>query len=110
MVASDGTLWVQGPELTPATVVDAWFIPDAPGTIRDSAAQPLTVWHGGFTLGLSPGKAFHPQDGVSGILSVRDRSRHGDRRGVARRARHGAAAARRRCVCSGCWGWRSLAA
>ena len=50
----------QGPELTPATVVDAWFIPDAPGTIRDNAAQPLTVWHGGFTLALRPGKAFQP--------------------------------------------------
>jgi thiol:disulfide interchange protein/DsbC/DsbD-like thiol-disulfide interchange protein len=74
VVANDGTLWVQGPELTPDTVVDAWFIPDSPGTIRDSAAQPLTVWRGGFTLGLSLGKAFHPQDGVSGILSVRDRT------------------------------------
>ena len=58
VVGRDGTLFVQGPELTPATVVDAWFIPDTPGTIRDSAAQPLTVWHGGFTLALQPGKAF----------------------------------------------------
>ena len=58
VVGQDGTLLVQGPELTPATVVDAWFIPDAPGIIRDSAAQPLTVWHGGFTLALQPGKAF----------------------------------------------------
>ena len=53
---ADGTLWVQGPELTPATVVDAWFIPDTPGIIRDGAAQPLTVWHGGFTLALSPAR------------------------------------------------------
>ena len=30
VMASDGTLWVQGPELTPDTVVDAWFIPDGP--------------------------------------------------------------------------------
>ena len=29
VVGPDGTLLVQGPELTPATVVDAWFIPDA---------------------------------------------------------------------------------
>ena len=39
VVADDGTLWVKGPELTPATVVDAWFIPDAPGsseTVRRS--------------------------------------------------------------------------
>ena len=74
MVGRDGTLFVQGPELTPATVVDAWFIPDTPGTIRDSAAQPLTVWHGGFTLALRPGKAFRAEDELSGILSIRDRS------------------------------------
>jgi DsbC/DsbD-like thiol-disulfide interchange protein/cytochrome c biogenesis protein CcdA len=74
VVGGDGTLWVQGPELTTATVVDAWFIPDAQGAIHDSAAQPLTVWQGGFTLALKPGKAFRQQDGISGILSVRDRS------------------------------------
>ena len=74
VVAGDGTLSVQGPELSAATVVDAWFIPDAPGIIRDSAAQPLTVWQGGFTLALKPGKAFRSGDGLSGILTVRDRS------------------------------------
>ncbi len=74
VVGGDGTLWVQGPELTTATVVDAWFIPDIQGVIRDSAAQPLTVWQGGFTLALRPGKAFRPNDGLSGILAVRDRS------------------------------------
>ncbi len=73
-VADDGTLWVKGPELTPATVVDAWFIPDAQGAIRDSATQPLTVWDGGFTLALKPGKAFRSGDSLSGILAVRDRS------------------------------------
>jgi DsbC/DsbD-like thiol-disulfide interchange protein/cytochrome c biogenesis protein CcdA len=74
VVGRDGTLFVQGPELTPATVVDAWFIPDTPGTILDSAAQPLTVWHGGFTLALRPGKAFRPEGQLSGVLSIRDRS------------------------------------
>ena len=74
VVNNDATLWVQGPELTPTTVVDAWFIPDTPGAIHDSAAQPLTVWQGGFTLALKPAKAFQPADGLSGILTVRDRS------------------------------------
>jgi DsbC/DsbD-like thiol-disulfide interchange protein/cytochrome c biogenesis protein CcdA len=74
VVNGDGMLFVQGPELTPATVADAWFIPDAQGTIRDSAAQSLTVWQGGFTLALRAGKAFRPESGLSGILSVRDRS------------------------------------
>jgi DsbC/DsbD-like thiol-disulfide interchange protein len=74
VAGADGTLWVQGVELTPATVLDAWFIPDTPGTILDGAAQPLTVWHGGFTLSLRPGKAFKPDAGLSGILAVRDRA------------------------------------
>jgi len=74
VVGKEGTLWVQGPELTQATVADAWFIPDASGVIRDSAAQPLTVWSGGFTLALKPGKSFRPDEGLSGVLSVRDRS------------------------------------
>lgn len=74
VIGNDGTLLVQGPELTTATVVDAWFIPDSAGLIRDSAAQPLTVWHGAFTLGLRPGKGFQPASPLSGVLSVRDRS------------------------------------
>jgi thiol:disulfide interchange protein/DsbC/DsbD-like thiol-disulfide interchange protein len=74
VVGKNGTLSVSGPELTPATVVDAWFIPDAPGMIRDDAAQPLTVWQGGFTMALRLGKAFDAATGLSGILSVRDRS------------------------------------
>jgi thiol:disulfide interchange protein DsbD len=74
VVGHDGTLLVSGPELTPETVADAWFIPTVPGVIRDSAAQPLTTWHGGLTLALSPGKAFRWQDGLAGILSIRDRS------------------------------------
>jgi thiol:disulfide interchange protein DsbD len=74
VVNPSGTLWVKGPELSPSTVIDAWFIPDAQGEIRDSAVQPLTVWQGGFTLALRPGKAFRPENGLSGILSIRDRS------------------------------------
>ena len=34
VIAPDGTLFVQGPELNPATVVDAWFIPRAPAGSR----------------------------------------------------------------------------
>jgi thiol:disulfide interchange protein DsbD len=74
VIGRDATLFVQGPELNPATVVDAWFIPDAAGVIRNSAAQPLTVHDGSLTLALQPGKAFRPEDGLSGVLSVRDRS------------------------------------
>jgi thiol:disulfide interchange protein DsbD len=73
-IAPDGTLFVQGPELRPATVTDAWFIPDQPGHIQDDAAQPLSVRNGGFTLSLKPSKGFDANTGLSGVLSVRDRT------------------------------------
>jgi thiol:disulfide interchange protein len=73
-ISPDGTLFVQGPELTTATVTDAWFIPDEPGHIQDDAAQPLSVRVGGFTLALKPTKEFDPAKNLSGVLSVRDRA------------------------------------
>ena len=73
-LAPDGALWVQGPELTPATVAAAWFIPDRSGTIDDDAPQPLAVRQGGFLLALAPAKGFDRAAGLSGILSVRDRT------------------------------------
>src|SRR4051794_2570401 len=73
-IAPDGTLFVQGPELTPSTVTDAWFIPDQSGRIQDGAAQPLSVRRGGFTLALKPGREFDAHTNLSGVLSVRDRA------------------------------------
>ena len=73
-ISPDGTLFVQGPELTTATVTDAWFIPDDPGRIQDDAAQPLSVRAGGFTLALRLAKGFDAAKGLSGVLSVRDRA------------------------------------
>jgi thiol:disulfide interchange protein len=73
-IAPNGVLWVGGAELSPATVTDAWFIPDEPGVIQDDAAQPLSVRQGGFTLELRPAKGFHPTATLSGVLSVRDRA------------------------------------
>jgi thiol:disulfide interchange protein DsbD len=72
-IAADGTLFVRGQELTPATVIDAWFIPDTPGQIVDDAAQLLSVRDGGFTLGLRLAQGFVPASGLHGVLSVRDR-------------------------------------
>ena len=72
-IAPDGTLFVRGHELSPATVVDAWFIPDTTGQIVDDAVQLLSVRDGGFTLGLRLAKGFVPASGLSGVLSVRDR-------------------------------------
>jgi thiol:disulfide interchange protein len=73
-ISPDGTLFVQGPELTTATVTDAWFIPDQPDRIQDDAAQPLSVRAGGFTLALKPANGFQAANGLSGVLSVRDRA------------------------------------
>jgi len=73
-IAPDGSLWVQGSELRPGTVTDAWLIPDHPGQIEDDAAQPLSVRDGGFVLALKPTNATSLASGLSGILSVRDRT------------------------------------
>ncbi|HEY1414198.1 MAG TPA: protein-disulfide reductase DsbD domain-containing protein, partial [Rhodopila sp.] len=73
-ISPDGTLFVQGPELTPATVTDAWFIPDEADRIQDDAAQPLSVRRGGFTLALKPAKGLAAAKALTGVLSVRDRT------------------------------------
>jgi thiol:disulfide interchange protein DsbD len=97
-IANDGTLFVQGHELTASTVVDARFIPDEPGQIVDDAAQLLTLRDGGFTLGLRLAKGFDPGSEPSddrpvlrGVLSVRDRG--GSETDVALSARSGPAPA-----------------
>ncbi len=73
-IAPDGTLSVLGPEVSTATVTDAWFIPATPGLIQDDAAQPLSVRPGVLSLALKPGARFQTEAGFEGILSVRDRS------------------------------------
>jgi len=73
-VAPDGTLSVQGPELGPARVTAAWFIPQRPGEIQDDAPQHLSVRDGAFTLALTLAKGFDATAGLRGIISVRDRA------------------------------------
>jgi thiol:disulfide interchange protein len=73
-ISPDGTLFVEGRELSTATVADAWFIPDQSGRIQDDAAQPLSVRGGGFTLALKPAKGFEEAVPLTGVLSVRDRA------------------------------------
>ena len=73
-IAPDGTLTVRGPELSTATVTDAWFIPGQAGRIQDDAAQPLSVRSGGFTLALKPANGFDVSKTLDGVLSVRDRT------------------------------------
>ena len=73
-ISPDGTLFVQGPELSTTTVTDAWFIPDQPNRIQDDAAQPLSVRDGGFALALKPARGFDASSSLDGVLSVRDRA------------------------------------
>ncbi len=73
-VAADGTLSLRGPELGPATVARAWFMPDQPDLIDGAAAQGLRVTPGMLALALTPAPGFKPQAGLSGVVVVRDRA------------------------------------
>jgi thiol:disulfide interchange protein DsbD len=73
-ISPEGALWVRGPELNTSTVIDAWFIPDQPGLIQDIAPQLLSVRSRSFVLSLKPQKGSSLVAGLSGVLSVLDRS------------------------------------
>ena len=73
-IAPDGSLWVQGPELGPATVTDAWFIPDHAGTDRGRCGAAAVGAAGRVRAGAEAGEGAKPDAGLSGILSVRDRT------------------------------------
>jgi thiol:disulfide interchange protein DsbD len=67
-------LSIQGDGLGPETVREAWFIPDTADQIRNDAPQNLRVMAGGFTLSLRPGATAFPDRGLSGLVSIRDRT------------------------------------
>jgi DsbC/DsbD-like thiol-disulfide interchange protein/cytochrome c biogenesis protein CcdA len=73
-IAADGTLSLGGPELGPATVARAWFMPDQPGVLNDAAPQGLRVAPGALALALTPASGFKPDAGLSGVVVVRDRA------------------------------------
>ena len=100
-IAPSGSLWVQGPELNASTVLGAWFIPDHSGQIQDDAAQPLSVRNGGFILNLALAKGYHAADGLSGILTVQDRT--GLQTSVELHAAPGSRPVRRFRRCAACW-------
>ncbi len=86
-IAPDGALRLEGEGLGPATVWEAWFIPDAPNVLLNEAPQTLTVDQGGFTLGLALARPLVADQGVTGIVSIRDRA--GQQADVAVRAEPG---------------------
>jgi len=73
-IAADGVLAVQSPEISRATVADAWFMPDLPGVIEHSAAQLLATGADGLRLALTPASEFKPAAALAGLLTVVDRS------------------------------------
>lgn len=72
-IARDGTLGLEGDELGPATVRDAWFIPDAPDAIQHDAPQTLSVTIGRVTLALRLTTAAEGKP-LTGLVSIRDRT------------------------------------
>jgi thiol:disulfide interchange protein len=73
-IAPDGTLRVEGAELSRDSVADAWFMPAEAGVIDHGAPQALTVRAGQFTLALKPDRDFKANAPLAGVLVVRDRS------------------------------------
>jgi len=71
-VAADGALTLSGPELSPATVQDAWFFPANWGPVDQAAPQPLTVAPGSVRLALTPGSGFKAADPLAGTVVLRD--------------------------------------
>ena len=66
-IAADGTLSLAGSELSPDTVTDAWFIPDADGT---SAVQSFAVEDGAVLIHLKAPKT--APDSLAGTVVLKD--------------------------------------
>lgn len=73
-IAADGTLAVRAPELTSASVSDAWFFPDVPGLVNHSKRQALSTQADGMRLRLVPGMEFRAGTPLAGVLAVTDRA------------------------------------
>jgi thiol:disulfide interchange protein len=71
-IAPDGTLRISGDGLSRDAVREAFFIPDTPDVIENSAKQPLSAGEGGFSLSLKPGPAFKSEAKLAGVLVLRD--------------------------------------
>ncbi|MFT9015681.1 MAG: thioredoxin family protein [Acetobacter sp.] len=59
-ITPDGVLTLTGPELTPRSVADAWFMPEERGQIVEAAPQPPAIQDGSITLHLRPTPDFAP--------------------------------------------------
>jgi thiol:disulfide interchange protein DsbD len=71
-VAPDGTVSISGAGLSRATVADAQFFPTASDAIENAAPQPVTIGDGIVSLALQPGPSFKADQGLAGVLVLRD--------------------------------------
>ncbi len=73
-LASDGTLSVEGKDISVKSVADAWFFPDTWGAINDAAPQMPTITAGKLTLALKRGQSIDPNAALTGVLVTKDAS------------------------------------
>jgi thiol:disulfide interchange protein len=71
-LAAEGTLSVEGADISPTSVADAWFFPDKWGAIDDAASQKPTISPGKLTLALKPGQSFDANTALTGVLAIKD--------------------------------------
>ena len=72
-IGPDGTLSILAPELTSASVSEAWFFPEVPGLVAHSKKQALRTHADGLSLSLTPAMDFRPGTPLAGVLAVTDR-------------------------------------
>jgi thiol:disulfide interchange protein DsbD len=73
-VAPDGALVLRGAGLSPASVRDAWFLPDDPGRIVQVAPQRAAVRDGAATIRLEGAGAQAFGTALGGVVGLRDPS------------------------------------
>ena len=71
-VAPDGTLSLSGREIGPGSVRGAYFFPETPGVLTQSAPQAVAVRDGALTLRLPVAAGFDAKAGIGGVLQLTD--------------------------------------
>ncbi|MFH5924165.1 protein-disulfide reductase DsbD family protein [Roseomonas xinghualingensis] len=66
-----GAIELAGPDLKPGTVKDAFFFPEAPGVLDNTAPQALSVRDGALVLSLTRGAPPVPPS-LSGVVAITD--------------------------------------
>jgi thiol:disulfide interchange protein DsbD len=67
-----GAIALDGAELGPGAVKQAFFFPAEWGAVDNAAPQPLSLRDGGLVLGLSRGQGDAPKDRLEGVVAITD--------------------------------------